>query len=60
MSLCVRYYLLKLKTFDMLVNKKFTFFLLKRVKCVYKEDVLYDNQLIITQFQFPDSTRRLM
>ena len=28
----------------------------KRVKWVYKDDVLYDSQLIISQFRFLDST----
>ena len=29
---------------------KFMFFVLKFVKCVYKDDVLFDNQLNITYF----------
>jgi len=29
-----------MKTFDILVSKKFTFFVLKHVKYVYKDDVL--------------------
>ena len=37
-----------MKTFDIWVNKKFTFFVLHHVKCVYKDDVHYDNQIFIT------------
>ena len=39
----------KICKLDIWVSKKFTFFVLKHVKCVYKDDVLYDNQLIITR-----------
>ena len=44
-----------MKTFDIGVSKKFTFFVLKRLKCIYKDDVPYNNQLIITQFRFVHS-----
>jgi len=36
------------------------FFVLKRVKCIEKDDALFNNQLIITQFRFVDSTLHSM
>ena len=50
----------KILTFDTWVRNKFKFFVLKRVKCIYKDDIPYDNQLIITLFRFVDSTLRSM
>ena len=45
-----------MKTFNIWNSNKSTFFVFKRVKSTYKDDVLYDSQLIITQFWFVDST----
>ena len=48
MPLCVSYYILKYKNFDIRVSNKLTFFVLNLLKCIYKDDVLYGTQLIIT------------
>ena len=49
-----------MKTNNIWVSKKFTFFILKQVKSVYIDDVLYDNQLIITRILVHRFTPRPM
>jgi len=43
-----------MKTFDIWVSKKWTFFVLKHVKCVYKDDVSTTINISLIVFWFVD------